>query len=64
MRSQAVVAHVLLDEAILVVATDDRIGQVHVLDHRLELASVPIGDPVAEDNGELVGLADGAVGVE
>ena len=58
------VAHVLLDEAAPVMAADDRVGQVHVFDLGLQLAAVLLGDLATEDDGDLVWLADGAVGVE
>jgi len=59
-----VVAHVLLDKAIAIVAADNRVGQVHVFDLGLELAAVLFGDLAPEDDGDLVRLADGPVGVE
>ena len=59
-----VIAHVLLDEAVAVMAADDRVGQVHVFDFGLQLAAVLLGDLAAEDDGDLVRLADGSVGVE
>ena len=59
-----VVAHVLLDEAVAVMAADDRVGQVHVFDLGLQLAAVLLGDFAAEDDRDLVRLADCAVGVE
>ena len=58
------VPHVLLDKAVAVVTADDRVGQVHVLDLGLQLAAVMLGDFAAEDDGDLVRLTDGAVGVE
>ena len=45
-------------------AADDRVGQVHVFDLGLQLAAVLPGDLAAEDDGDLVRLADRAVGVE
>ena len=45
-------------------AADHWVGQVHVLDLGLELAAITLGDLVAEDDGELVRLADSAIGVE
>ena len=59
-----VVAHVLLDKAVAVMAADHRVGQVHVFDLGLQLAAVLFGDLAAEDDGDLVRLADGPVGVE
>jgi hypothetical protein len=37
---------------------------VHVLDYGLQLALMALGDFAAEDGGDLVGLADGPIGVE
>jgi hypothetical protein len=59
-----VVAHALLDEAVAIMAADDRVGQVHVLDLGSQVAAVMLGDFAAEDDRDLVGLADRAVGVE
>lgn len=58
------VAHILFDEAVAVMAADHRVGQVHVFDLGLQLAAVLFGDLAAEDDGDLVRLADGPVGVE
>jgi hypothetical protein len=58
------IAHVFLDEAVAVVAADDRIGQMQVLDFGLQLAAIELADLAAEDGGDLVRLADGAIGVE
>ena len=58
------IAHVLLDEAVAVVAADDRIGQMQVLDFGLQLAAIELADLAAKDGGDLVRLADGAIGVE
>ena len=54
----------MLDEAVAVMAADDRVGQVHVFDLGLQLTMVLLGDLATEDDGDLVWLADGAVGVE
>ncbi len=59
-----VIAYVLLDEAVAVVAANDRIGEAHTLDLVLQLAMVQLGDLAAEDRGDLVRLADGPIGVE
>ena len=59
-----VIADVLLDEAVSVMAADHRIGQVHVLDLGLQLAAIMLGDLATEDDGDLVRLADGSIGVE
>src|SRR6516225_9802002 len=39
-----VVTHVLLDEAIAIVAADNRVGQIHVFDFGLQLAAILLGD--------------------
>ena len=59
-----VIANVLLDEAIAVVAADHRVGQVHVFDLGLQLAAMVLADLAAEDHGDLVGLSDCPIGVE
>lgn len=59
-----VVTHVLLDEAVAVVTADHRVGEVHVFDLGLQFAPAFFGDLATEDNGDLVGLTDGAVGIE
>ncbi len=61
---EAVISDVLLDGLVLVVAADDRAPQVEVSDRCLEFAGVPPGDLPAEDEGEFLQLADGAVGVQ
>jgi hypothetical protein len=53
-----------IDEAVAIVTTDDRVGQVHVLDLGLQLAAILFADLATEDDGDLVRLADGAVGVK
>jgi hypothetical protein len=47
---------------VAVVTADEGVAQVQVEDAGLELAGVMTGDAPAEDQGQLVGLADGAVG--
>ena len=59
-----VIANVLLDEAVAVVAANHRVGQVHVFDLGLQLAPIMLADPAAEDHGDLVGLSDCAIGIE
>ena len=58
------VPHVLLDKAVAVVAANHRIGQVKVFDDGLEFSTVVLGHLAAEDRADLVGLSDGAIGVE
>jgi hypothetical protein len=45
-------------------AADDRVRQFEIFDHRLEFASISLGELAAEDGRDLVGLANGAIGVE
>ena len=37
---------------------------MEILDHSLEFSSISWGDFAAKDHGDLVGLSDGAVGIE
>ncbi len=57
-----VIANILLDEAIAVVAADHRVGQVHVFDLGLQLAAIMLADPAAEDRCDLMRLSDRAIG--
>ena len=43
---------------------DDRAGKIHVFDDGLKLAVIVLGDLAAEDDGEFIGLTDGAVGIQ
>ena len=58
------IANVLLDEAVAVVAANHRVGQVHVFDLGLQLASIMLADPATEDHCDLVGLPDCSIGIE
>src|SRR6266481_8165768 len=58
------IADVLFDEAIAVVAADDRVGQLDIFDHGLQFAAVELGELATEDGGDLIWLADGAISVE
>jgi len=59
-----VIADILLDEAVSIMAADHGIGQVHVLDLGLQLAPIVPGDLAAEDDRDLVRLSDGSIGVK
>jgi hypothetical protein len=61
---QEVIPYVLLDESVAVVAADDGVGEIEVFDHRLQLAAVALADLAAKDGGDLMRLADGAIGVQ
>ena len=43
---------------------DDRIGQIQILDHRLQFSGVMLLNLTAENDGDFVGLSYGAVGVQ
>ena len=58
------VADILLDKAVSIVAADHGIGQVHVLDLGLQLAAIVLGDLAAEDDRDLVRPSDGSIGVK
>src|SRR5262245_40673492 len=58
------IANVLFDEAVAVMAADHGIWQVHVLDLGLQLAPMMFADPATEDDGDLIGLADCSIGIE
>ena len=47
-----------------VVAANDRIGQLDVLDDGLQFAFVVLGDFAAKDGGNLIGLANRTIGIQ
>ena len=57
------IADILLEEAVAVMATDHWVRKVEILDDGLKLSLVVLGDLAAEDGGNLFGLADRSVGV-
>lgn len=59
-----VIAHILLDKSAAVVAADDRIGQIQIFDHGFQLTPILPGYPATEDGGDLVGLTNGAIGIQ
>jgi 3-hydroxybutyryl-CoA dehydratase len=59
-----VIADVLLDNAVAIMAADHGIGQVHVFDFGLQLAPIVLGDFAAKNDGDLVWLSDGSIGVK
>jgi hypothetical protein len=58
------IAHVLFDRALAEVAADDRVGQLDVFDDGLQLTPILLGHLTSKDGRDLVGLADGAVGIQ
>lgn len=61
---QEVIADVLFDEAMAIVTTDDGIGQIEVLEHGWQLSAVSLSNFAAENDRDLVRLANGAVGIQ
>jgi hypothetical protein len=55
------VSDILLDKSMTVVAADDGIGQIEILDDCLQLAAIAGSNFAAEDDGDLVGLTQGAI---
>ena len=53
-----VIANVLLDEAVAIVAANHRIWKVYVLDLGLQFAPILLGDLATEDHGDLIRLLD------
>src|SRR5215471_14323213 len=58
------IPHVLLDESILVMTADHRIGQIQIFDLGLQFAGMITTDLMAKDDGEFVGLADRPVRIQ
>jgi hypothetical protein len=45
-------------------AADHGIGEMEILDDGLQFSVMMTGDPAAEDEGQFVGLTNGAIGIE
>jgi hypothetical protein len=58
------VPDVLLGKTMPVMRANDRIGQVEILDHGLELASVAFGNPATKDHRQFRRLADRPIRIE
>src|SRR5437016_14386407 len=58
------IPHVLLDESMLVMTADHRIGEIQISNFALQFARLISADFMAEDDGEFVGLADRAVRIQ
>jgi hypothetical protein len=50
-----VIADVLLDGAVAVIAPDDGIRQVEIFDERFELAAIPFGDLASKTAASFLG---------
>ena len=61
---QEMIAEVLFDEAMAIVAANDGVGEIEVLQHGLQLSAILLGDLTAEDDGDLAGLPKGAIGIQ
>src|SRR5712691_7996089 len=61
---QQMIADVLFDGAVAVVAADHGIREVEIFDQRFELAAVPLGHLPAEDVREFCGLPNRTVRIE
>jgi len=59
-----VIADILLEEAVSIMTTNHRIRKIQILDDGLKLSLVVLCDLATEDRGDLVGLADRAVGIQ
>jgi hypothetical protein len=59
-----VIANVLLDEAVTVMAANHWVGEVHIFDFGLQLTPIVLADPTAEYHCDLVGLPDCSIGIE
>ena len=58
------IANILLEEAISIMTTNQRLNKIQILDDRLKLSLVVLCDLATEDRGDLVRLADGPVGIQ
>jgi hypothetical protein len=55
------IADILLDEAVSIVATNHGVGQLQILDNGLKLSLILLSDLATEDHGDLVGLANSTI---
>ena len=58
------IPHIMFGEAVLVIAAHYRVSQMQILDLGLQIVRVLLGDPPAEDDGQLVWPADVTVGIQ
>ena len=59
-----VVANVLLDEAVAVMATNNGVGKLHIRDLSLQLTPIALADLATKDHYDLVRLSDRSIGIE
>ena len=58
------IADILLKKAVSVVSANHRVRKMDIFDYGLKLSFLVLGDLTTEDRGDLVGLADRAVGIQ
>ena len=58
------ITDILLEEALSIMATDHWVWKLQILDDGLKLSLVLLGDLATEDDGNLLGLADGTIGIQ
>ena len=58
------IADILLEKALSIMTTDHGVWKLQILDNGLKLSLVLLGDLAAEDDGDLLGLADGTIGIQ
>jgi hypothetical protein len=59
-----VIADILLEKALSIMTTDHGVWKLQILDHGLKLSLLLLGDLATEDHGDLLGLADGTIGIQ
>jgi hypothetical protein len=59
-----VIAYVLFDKAVSIVATNHWVRKIKILDDGLKLPLVLFSDLATEDHGDFVGLADRTVSIQ
>ena len=59
-----VIADILFEKSLSIMATDHWVRKIKILNDGLKLALVVFGDLATEDHGDFLGLADGAVGIQ
>jgi hypothetical protein len=62
-QAQAI-ADILLEKALSIMTTDHWVWKLQILDDGLKFSLVLLGDLATEDHGDLLGLADGTIGIQ
>ena len=58
------IADILLEEAVSIMAANHRVRKIQILDDGLKLSLVLLSDFATEDRSDLIRLADRAVGIQ